>query len=55
MITLEIVDGKSAQVSHLTDTWQPCDPKDATMVKVMFDGGGVLFGKRTPEPVTPTS
>jgi len=45
MITKEVVNGKQATVSHLTDTWEPCDPKDAALVKVVFDdGSGVLFG-----------
>lgn len=48
-ITREVVKGKPATVSHLTDTWEPCEPKDATMVKVVFDdGSGILFGTRTP-------
>jgi hypothetical protein len=46
MITREVVDGKQATVSHLNDKWELCDPKDATMVKVVFDDGGVLFGTR---------
>jgi hypothetical protein len=46
MITREIIDGKPATVSHLSDKLELCDPKDATFVKVIFDEGGVLFGKR---------
>ena len=46
MITREIVDGKHATVAHLTDKWEPCAPKDAQIVKVMFDDGGVRFGVR---------
>lgn len=29
-----------------TDKWEPCAPKDAALVKVVFDEGGVLFGTR---------
>jgi hypothetical protein len=47
-ITREVIDGKQATVSHLTEMWEPCDPKDAAIVKVVFDEGGVLFGTRTP-------
>jgi hypothetical protein len=54
MITRENINGEWATVSHLTDSWEPCEPEDATMVKVLFDGGRVLFGKLTPEPVTLT-
>ena len=44
-ITRETVNGFPATVSHLTDTWEPCAPEDATRVKVVFDEGkGVLFG-----------
>ena len=50
MITKEVVNGKQATVSHLTDTWELCAPKDATIVKVVFDdGSGVLFGTRKPD------
>ena len=45
-ITREVVNGKQATVSHLTDTLEPCAPADAAMVKVVFDDGGVLFGVR---------
>ena len=27
---------------------KPCDPKEATLVKVVFDEGGVLFGTAAP-------
>jgi hypothetical protein len=51
MITRELVNGKQATVSHLSDTWELCAPDKATIVKVVFDdGSGVLFGTR--EPVT---
>lgn len=50
-ITREVVDGKKATVSHLTDKWEPCEPKDAQIVKVVFDEGGVLFGVKN-KPVT---
>ena len=44
-ITREVVNGRPATVSHLTETWEPCDPENATRVKVVFDdGNGVLFG-----------
>lgn len=49
MITHEVVNGKQATVSHFSETWEPCDPKDASMVKVIFEGGDVLFGFRKPE------
>jgi hypothetical protein len=49
MITHEVVNGKQATVSHMSDTWEPCDPKDAAMVKVVFDDGGVVFGFRKAE------
>lgn len=45
-ITREVVNGKQATVSHLNDKWEPVAPKDATIVKVIFDEGGVLFGTR---------
>ena len=35
-------------MSHLNDKWEPCDPKEATLVKVVFDEGGVLFGTAAP-------
>lgn len=49
MITREVVEGKQATVSHLNDKWEPVAPKDATIVKVVFDEGGVLFGTTAKE------
>ena len=46
MITRETVDGKLATVSYLTTDWEPCAPKNAELVKIVFDDGGVLFGTR---------
>jgi len=51
-VTREVVDGKQATVSHLTDTMEPCSPADAAIVKVVFDEGGVLFGVRKPDGPT---
>ena len=47
MITDEIVNGKKAKVSHLTDNWEPCAPKDAYMIKIIFDDGQVAFAIAT--------
>ncbi len=44
MTTRETVNGRLATVSHLTEAWVPCAPKDASIVKVVFDDGEVLFG-----------
>jgi hypothetical protein len=47
MITDEIVNGRKAKVSHLTDNWEPCAPKDAYMIKILFDDGQVAFAIAT--------
>jgi len=47
MITDEIVNGRKAKVSHLTSAWEPCAPKDADMIKIMFDDGQVAFAIAT--------
>jgi hypothetical protein len=50
-VTREVVNGKQATVSHLNDKWEPCDPKDAKLVKVVFDDGGIMFGVAKEEAV----
>jgi hypothetical protein len=50
-VTRELVNGKQATVSHLNDKWEPCDPKDAKLVKVVFDDGGIVFGITKEEAV----
>ena len=47
MITDEIVNGRKAKVSYLTNKWEPCAPKDADMIKIMFDDGQVAFAIAT--------
>ena len=47
MITDEIVNGRKAKVSHLPSAWEPCAPKDADMIKIMFDDGQVAFAIAT--------
>jgi len=49
MITQEMVNGKEATVTYVSAEWELCEPKDAAIVKVVFnDGSGVLFGTPTP-------
>lgn len=53
MIERTTVDGREATVAYLHSDWSMADgPHDADLVKVIFDGGGVLFLKpRVTPPV----
>ena len=43
-VDMVLCDLPYATVTYLNDKWQPVPAPDATMVKVTFDDGGVLFG-----------
>ncbi len=43
MIRRETVDGRSAIVAYITEEWEPAKPENATMAKVIFDDGDVMF------------
>ena len=38
-----IVDGRKATVAYILDDFTPTTPEKATLIKVIFDDGGVLF------------
>lgn len=47
MITRATIDGKQATVTFLNAKWEPCEPKEAKLAKIMFDDGGCMFGAVT--------
>jgi len=48
MITDEIVNGRKAKVSYLTNKWEPCDSKKADMIKIIFEDGQITFANAMP-------
>ena len=43
MIERRQIDGKQSTVAYLNNDFEPCDPEDAELVKVIFDNGDVLW------------
>jgi hypothetical protein len=43
MIERQTVDGKPATVIYLTSDFQPADKQSATLIKLWFDDGDVVF------------
>lgn len=43
MIERQIVEGKAAMVAYLNDKFEPVDKVTASLVKVIFDDGDVVF------------
>ena len=44
MITEETVDGQKVIVVYMKDDFTPASKEDATLVKVVFEDGRVVFG-----------
>lgn len=49
MIRREIIDGRRALVVYLNAAFEPVEPDKATLVKVRFENGEVIFGTPTPQ------
>lgn len=43
MIERQTIDGRQAFVAYVKGDFEPCDAADATLIKVIFDDGGMLF------------
>jgi hypothetical protein len=48
MIRRETVEGREATVAYLRGNFEPCDPDDAEVAKVIFDDGNVVFAALDP-------
>jgi len=48
MIKREVVEGRPATVAYMNDHLEPVSEAEATVVKVVFDGGPVrvMFGRK---------
>lgn len=43
MIERQVVQGRPATISYMTDNFEPSSKDAATLIKVVFDDGEVLF------------
>lgn len=53
-IERKTIDGRKATVAYIRDDFTPTTPEKATLVKVIFDDGGILFAVPARDALTTT-
>ena len=51
MLKREVVDGRKATLAYIKKNFEPCDPDEADLIKIMFDDGEIVFVAAADEPV----